>query len=342
MQQRKRNLYLAWVAYQRRAVSLGDHLDLDVRFYHYRWEEKSFLRKVISYVPKWVCTLRDLWTMRPACVYVQVAPTPLLYAAWLYQRFSGAAYVADCHNTMLYDGHWIRWPFAKTLLRRADAVLIHNHDLVPYAEALQLDYVVVRDPLPRPQLGAPPVQIAGMVLGQSPYVIVPGSFASDEPLEMLFAAARQTPEIRYAFTWFAEKLPEALRRSAPANVVFTGFLAEPDFNQLYARAQGAIVLTSREGTQPSGASEAIAFEVPLIVSDIQTTRRLYGDKVLLVRNETDAVARAVREAVARFEYHQQQIRQLKDQFEAEVALQLDQLQKRLPTHLHTLEPTTAV
>ncbi len=341
MKRPNHNLYLAWVAYQRRAASLGDHLGLDVRFYHYRWEEKSFLRKVISYFPKWRRTLRDLWAVRPACVYVQVAPTPLLYAAWLYQRFSGAAYVADCHNTMLYDGHWIRWPFAKTLLRRANAVLIHNHDLVPYAEALKLDYVVVRDPLPRPQLGSTPLQIAGMVLKESPYVIVPGSFASDEPLEMLFAAARQTPEVRYAFTWFAEKLPEAMRRMAPANVVFTGFLDEPDFNQLYAQAQGAIVLTSREGTQPSGASEAIAFEVPLIVSDIQTTRRLYGDKVLLVRNETDEVARAVREVVAHFEHHQQQIRQLKDQFEAEVGLQLDQLRKRLPAHVHLPEPMMA-
>ena len=117
------------------------------------------------------------------------------------------------------------------------------------------------------------------------------------------------------------------RAEAPDNIRFTGFLDEPYFNALYANANAAIVLTTREGTQPSGASEAIALGVPLVISDIDTTRRLYKDAPIFVKNESDSIAKGVRVGLA--EYHElaKRITDLKNTLKKDVEVQVSALKK---------------
>lgn len=329
MNKNNANVYVVWTVFQRRAQSLGAMLDMDVRYYHYAWEEKGKVFKAMAHLMKFAATLRDLLRLRPRVVMLQLAPTTLLYAAATYRLLTGASYVADCHNTMIYDDHWIRWPFARALLRRALVTIVHNTDVQREAERIGIPSTILRDPLPVMDVPEDVSQVADIDLDNTSYVIIPGSMAPDEPIGELFEAAASTPDMLFVMTWYAHKLPEAFRGKAPENIRFTGFLDEPEFNALYAKANVAIVLTTREGTQPSGASEAIALGVPLVVSDIATTRRLYGDAPVYVDNSASSIASGVKQAVEAHDEVAARVASLRDDLRNEAQRQVDELKTRI-------------
>lgn len=329
MSQSSKGLFIVWNPFQRRAQSLAAMFDLDLVYFHYAWERRSRVHKALSYVGKFTATLAAILRRRPRYVFVQLAPTPLLYAAALARALTGSRFAADCHNTMLYDAGWINWPLAKRLLRSADITLVHNTDVQRIAEGLQIPTRILRDPLPVMRVDSEITQVAGITLQTAPYVIIPCSMAEDEPVAELFRAAAQLPDLRFVVTWYADRLPPALRRQAPPNLHFTGFLPEPEFNALYAHARAAIVLSTREGTQPSGASEAIALGIPLVISSLQTTQRLYGEAVCFVENTADGIAAGVRRTVADRPKWQQRVGGLREALRRDAAQQVAAIQAQM-------------
>lgn len=285
-----KGLYIVWKVYQRRAESIGGKLDFVVKYIHYSWEEKSAFFKALSYIVKLCITLAHFIRYRPNVVILQLPPTLLLYLGWVYCRLSGATFIADCHNSMI-QSFWGKWPLVNRMLAAPTRVLVHNEQVLECARQIGINAVVVRDPLPVIFHVKGSVEKWGIEKGD--YVLVPWSFASDEPLEELAEAARLTPHIKYVSTWFVERLSTHLRNKMPDNILFTGFLEVDDFNCLFANAGAVLSLTTREGTQPSAASEAISFEVPLVLSDIDTTRKLYKDAPVFVKNTPASIAKGI-------------------------------------------------
>ena len=302
MSSSKRGLFVAWRIFQRRNISVANKFGLEPRFYYRTWEEKSRVHKASSYIFKSLNMLRDLIKFHPDVIFLQLPPVPVLYIVALFCRLTGCRYVADCHNVMIYS-KWLNWPFAKTLLNAADALLVHNEDVSIYARQLGLNTITLRDPLPDLKRTTDPDLLAKYGLKKDAYVIVPWSFASDEPILELFQAAKAMPETKYVMTWFAEKLPVELREILPANLILTGYLDDNAFNAIFSDAGVALVLTTREGTQPSSASEAISLEIPLIVSDLDTTRKLYKNTPVYIENTTQGILTGVAQA-----FHEQEQR----------------------------------
>lgn len=294
---KKRNFFIVWNPFQRRAQSLAAAFNLEARYFHFNWEERGRLFKIFSYLLKFYLTMRVLLRYRPKYVFIQLAPTPLLYGAALYRVLTGNCYIADCHNTMLYDAWWIKWPFAKRFLRSAHIVLVHNDDVRIHADRLGIQSLILRDPLPIMMVPNDVTTVAEIPVKETKYLIVPCGIAIDEPIKELFAAARLIPNVLFVITWFADRLPPDLRQQTPENMRFTGFLPEAEFNALYAYARAAVVLTTREGTQPSGAAEAISLGIPLVVSELRTTTRLYGEAPVFVQNDSESIAAGVRKAL---------------------------------------------
>jgi len=285
----RKNLFIVWNPFQRRSESLAKVFGLKMQYIHFRWEEKNKLFKAISYIPKFFLTMRALLVYKPKYIFIQLAPTPLLYTVALYCFFSGAEYISDCHNTMIYDDHWIKWPFAKKLLRRSYITLTHNDDVSKLADDLAISSLILRDPLPVMNVSDEIDTVSTINIKCTEYVIIPCGMAPDEPVSELFEVARSMPDLLFMMTWFKEGLSPDVRTEAPDNLHFTGFLDENAFNALYANANVALVLTTREGTQPSGAAEAIALGIPLVVSDISTTRRLYNEACVFVNNDPESI-----------------------------------------------------
>lgn len=293
----KSDLFIVWNPFQRRSETLSSIFSLKPLYFHYTWEERGKMWKALSYIPKFFSTLFAMSRYRPRIVFVQLAPTTLLYTAAFYRLFTGIKLVSDCHNTMIYDDHWIKWPLAKHLLRWSDITLVHNDDVKRMADALHVDTLVLRDPLPSMHVSSDIGSVGGIVLNSQVYVIIPCGIAPDEPVQEMFQAITRLPDVLFVMTWFKEKLPEELINKAPSNLMFTGFLPESEFNALFANARAALVLTRREGTQPSGAAEAISLGIPLVVSAVNTTKRLYADAAVFVDNEVDSIVEGVRRAL---------------------------------------------
>jgi hypothetical protein len=293
MPSHRQGVYITWHIFQRRTESLADQLQLEKIYCHYKWENKSKVHKIWSYFLKTVITLGKLVHFRPKLIFFQLPPTPVLYVISAYCWFTGSKCFADCHNSMICDSKWLNWPFAKALLAKADAMLVHNNDVQEFVRSEKMSAITLRDPLPSISKVYDPGVLEQYGLKQYNYVIVPWSFSPDEPIYELIQVAELMPQTKFVMTWFAEKVPLSIRESMPPNLLLTGYLNETEYNKVFAQAGAALVLTTREGTQPSGASEAITLEVPLIVSDIKTTKKLYKDMPIYVENTVEGIHRGV-------------------------------------------------
>ena len=82
-------LFVAWRPFLRRAETLANIFHLDPRYTHFAWKEHGNTLKALSYTPKFFLTLGVLFKHKPRHLFIQIAPTPLLYTATLNKLFSG-------------------------------------------------------------------------------------------------------------------------------------------------------------------------------------------------------------------------------------------------------------
>lgn len=318
-------LFIVWRVFQRRTESLAEKFNLDVKYYYFAWEEKSKSHKAISYIFKTILTVKDLLYLKPPLIFIQLPPTPVLYITYLFCRLTKSRLVADCHNAMIYS-KWLSWPFAKNLLRNTDTLIVHNKDVEDYAKRHQLNAITLHDPLPVMTNFTDHSLKTRYEFMKDYYVIAPWSFAPDEPINELIHAAESMPNTVFVMTWFTERLSEEIKNRLPSNIVLTGYLNDSDFTAIFAHAAAALVLTTREGTQPSGATEAITLGIPLILSDLKTTRRLYDDMPIYVDNTAEGIQYGVQQAFAE-----------QDERKAQVLAFKDTLSKQLDTEISAVK-----
>ncbi len=323
-----RNLFQIWKVYQRRAESIAYYFDTNIIYYHCPWEEKSKMFKAVSYIFKSLGTALDLIRNRPSLIFIQLPPTPALYIVGVYGFLTRTPYIADCHNAMFLEW-WIRWPFAKSFLRRAAAVLVHNEDVRMYTEKAGIRSMVIRDPLPQAWKAKNSGVLKKFGLTASNYVIVPWNLASDEPIEEFIEAVRQAPNTTFAMTWFTERLPENLRSNLPENLLFTGYLEVEEFNDLFVNSGAAISLTTQQGTQPSAAAEAIAFGVPIVLSDTETARLLYRDVPVFVKNDPRSITAGILEVFDKHRLYKDKVVRFKGTLQRELEEEMSLLKAKI-------------
>lgn len=328
MSDRKKTLFIVWKAYQRRVDSISDYLDLSIVYYHYHWEEKSKWLKALSYILKSIETVIDLIKYRPAFVFVQLPPTPVLYLVGIYCAIMRKPYVADCHNAMFLEW-WINWPLAKYLLRKASAVIVHNKNLIQYSNESGIQTITVRDPLPLAKQISKTGVLNRFNLKSREYMIVPWNLASDEPIEEFIEAVKLIPERKFAMTWFYERLPEYLKKNLPDNLIFTDYLEINEFNDLFANAGAAISLTDQQGTQPSAAAEAIAFDIPIVLSDTETARNLYKNAPVFVHNDRKSIANGILEVFNNHSSYELKVKNFKYLLRTELEKEVDTLKTKI-------------
>ena len=244
-------------------------------YIHFKWEEKTKVHKAFSYFFKTCKTFWLLLREKPDLFYIQGPPTFLVYVAYVYSLMTGAKYVVDAHNAMIYGSFWCKMPFVKYVLARSIVVIVHNKFVADMADKLGVPHTILMDRPPdinRMDFRTP--QILGKK-PKGPIVVVPCSYDRDEPMEEMRKATLMLPDVNFYITWFREKLSESYLRGFGENVKFTGYLPLEEFNSLLAHADAILVLTTQIGTQPSGASEALAFQKPLVISDLDIVRDLF-------------------------------------------------------------------
>ena len=327
---RKSPVFVAW-SFMRRAESMRPvfeyrHVVMDYQL------PRRWLRPA-EYVLKCLATVGLILRDRPSEIWVQLAPTPLLYAGALGSRLlGGRPLIADCHNSML-ELPWIEHPFAKRILASCAAIIVHNEQVRAQAVAIGLpaDRICVIEERPALQIGWG----GGSVdVGGAPTIVLPASFNADEPIGEVVDAARMLPDVSFVITGdFRRARGRHDLSDVPANVRLTGYLQKDAFDEVLRSADVLLGLTDRPDVQLSSAGEGIGAGCPMVLSDTPTLRDLYATGTVFIReNKAGAIATGVATALAERSRLRTELRKLADERMRRWSAQAESLQSLLASH----------
>jgi glycosyltransferase involved in cell wall biosynthesis len=180
-------------------------------------------------------------------------------------------------------------------------------------------------------LTAPSGQPAGSrrsTLAQA-QVMVPLSYANDEPVAEILEAAALLPDVSFVLTGAA---PEKLVANAPANVQFTGYLDNPSYDSLFTGSDVILALTTRDLTMQRAGYEGLQAGVPVVTSGFDTLRRYFGRAAVYTQPEARAIADAVRSALGDNEALRAAGRERLRELLTEQAMALEKLKSWVAVH----------
>jgi len=127
-------------------------------------------------------------------------------------------------------------------------------------------------------------------------IAMPSTFHDDEPVDIVFEAASQMPDVDFYITGNSKNIVPALLAKKPTNCHLTGFLSYDEYVGLLRGADVVLDLTTRHHTVLSGAFEAISLGKPLIVSDWEVLRDYFSLGTIHIPNTVEGVYNGIRQA----------------------------------------------
>jgi glycosyltransferase involved in cell wall biosynthesis len=204
--------------------------------------------------------------------------------------------VIDAHSDAFQRDRWTRPAWLNRLVqRRAAAVLVTDEHWAQELRTAGANGTVIPD-VPQP-MDVPPH--AARADGRFTILVV-NTWAGDEPLTEVLAAAMTVPDAEFQVTGFADERVAALG-PLPANVRFTGFLPADEYVMAMAGADAVMCLTTRDHTMQRGACEALSLARPIITSDWPLLRSYFERGTVHVDNTARGIADGVRQAMAAHE-----------------------------------------
>nr|MDP9463049.1 hypothetical protein [Actinomycetota bacterium] len=238
-----RPIFLVWATPDRgtRSAWLARELGIDdIRFV--RSGGRGIRRAPFDYPAQFIRTLRVLVRRRPRVVFVQSPPTYATWTVGLYSLVTRTTFVIDAHSDAFERARWTRpaW-LTRFVARRALVTIVTNEHWAARVRSWGGVALTI------------PTIPTDLVIGQPP-AIKPGTniavvntWAEDEPLEELLAAAEDLPEMSFLVTGRTDRVA-ALGREIPSNVTFTGFLSQAAYHGLLAASDAVACLTTRDHT----------------------------------------------------------------------------------------------
>jgi glycosyltransferase involved in cell wall biosynthesis len=286
--------------------------------YSFRFQTSIFRKKyfrLLDYIVKGVATLNQLCQYRADVVWCQLPPLPVLLVAFIYKWVINphVRIVADCHNAMIRP-LWLKIPFCRYLLAKADVNLVHNEDVLQKAIELDIEpnnILVLEDR---------PAQLETNNKGQStefksPWVLFPSSFSVDEPVEELVAAASFLQNVTFVLTGDPSRCHRLHDiKKFPENIVLTGFLPVEELDKLLCRADAVLGLTKYDGIQLSACNEAVGARSPIVLSNTETLKKLFYKGAVFVNSEKpEAIANGIVTAIENRERLASEVSELRNE-----------------------------
>ena len=258
----ERTLFLVWTPSNRgsRSRALAGQLDIGVHYVS-ATARRGMAAAVLKYPIQALMTVALLHRERPRVILVQSPPTlaPLLVA--VYAAITGARFVVDAHSDAMLSPQWTRpRSLYRLLARRALVTIVTNEHFADTIRARGGRALVLPDipaSFPEGSFG---------VDGDFNLAVV-NTFASDEPLDAVLAAADDLKDVTFYITGDTSHAPESVASNVPRNVKFTGFLPEDRYYGLLRSSHAVMCLTTRDHTMQRGACEALSLGKPIITSD---------------------------------------------------------------------------
>jgi glycosyltransferase involved in cell wall biosynthesis len=179
-------------------------------------------------------------------------------------------------------------PVHALLARRASAVLVTTEEFVDRVAGWGGHGLVVHEaPVVFPPREAP----------SRPEVLFVGVFASDEPVDVVVAAARLLPDVAFRITGDVGRAPAGFAADLPDNVSLVGYLRAEDYQRAVVTSSLVLTLTTEPSSIMRSGYEAVYAGVPLVLTDTPALRETFPFGFFCA-NTGPAVAAAVRQCLA--------------------------------------------
>jgi glycosyltransferase involved in cell wall biosynthesis len=311
-------MFIAWSPHSRRSEIFAQELGAELHCVHYL-KFQAPLYAPPKYILQAIRTLWILFTKRPSVVFVQNPPFICGLVVAVYCRITGAQFIFD-HHSAAFASVW-NWalPIQKRLARQATVNIVTNQHWADIIASWRARALIMGDPFVElPEGEAFPVE-PGFTIAFIQ------TFAPDEPLEAVLAAASQATDVHLYITGDSSRKPDSFFANQPSNVTFTGFLPDPRYIGLLRAVDAIMVLTTRDHTLQLGGCEAVSVGKPLLVSDWPFLQQFFYKGAVYVSNSPGGILQGIRQAQQQHTELQQAILALRQDNQQEWRTKLAQL-----------------
>lgn len=319
----KRAAFIDWERYNRRSELLAQNLGATMHFIH--WGKRgNIVQAPLRYLVQGWQTLRVLQRERAEVVFVQNPPIFSAMVAFLYCWWNGAQYVIDSHTGAFLSRRW-RWSLGlhQMLSKRAMMTIVHNESQEKIVERWGCPYCVLGVWL----YDAPSRQHVPRN-GHFKVAFI-SSFATDEPIDIVFEAAAGLPAVDFYVTGDSKRMASSLLTNKPSNCHLTGYLPYDQYVHLLQEVDFLMALTTRDHTVLSGACEAVSLGKPMIISDWPILREYFPLGTVHVSNSVEGIKEGVCRAQREQSGLQQDILRLRERLQAQWTQKLSGLSSLL-------------
>jgi glycosyltransferase involved in cell wall biosynthesis len=283
---------VAWDNYQGRTEAIASALGGRAWYLRGRPRAKALLpvRYVFDSIRMW----RLLRRHRPAVLMVITPPVVAPLVAWFWCLTHRCRLVVDCHTGAFHSWKW-RWSgrLLRSVCRQAAATLVHTLEDEELVQAWGARALLLPDDLPAAREASPLPRPPGL------RAVVAGSLDGNEPVAAVIQAARLVPDVEFRLTGDERRVPISVRKGAPDNAIFTGWLDYTKFLGELLAANVVAVFSTDPHIMNRAAFEAVGLERPLVLSDLPGLRSRFGPAALFAPNDPRAMADAVLQALGR-------------------------------------------
>ena len=314
---REQVIWITW-EHQRRSVTLSDKLG--VPLYEFTSSRPRFIKHPLF-------VLKTLWLLflkRPITLIVQNPSAFLTILVIILKPLFRYFLIVDAHNAGIYPFEPAHQKYANIfpfMHRYTDLTILTNEILADIVYKGGGRAIILPDLLP----GFDNIHKCHRNDGTFVVTFI-CSYAADEPyLEVFKAAALLPADIKIYITGNNQKLTNAELALAGPGVEFTGFLDEEEYVSQLCNSDCIMVLTTFPDCLVCGAYEAVALEVPLILSDTPVLRAWFTRGVTYSGNKGEELANAIVKTREKHEYFLKEISELKKEIKVKWQLAFSKL-----------------
>lgn len=295
---------VAWSPHCQRTSQFAKRLGASFYQIHYLKSKRPLLAPV-KYVLQCLKTWMVLSRERPSLVYVAVSPIIAALSIYIYCFFSGAKFIMDVHGNSMNSWKW-KWsiPLHRFLAKRALVNIVDQKIRTQLFTSWGAKTMVLADP----PLNISPNNLQLLLPGPlSHSITVVNTFNDDEPLAPILDAARQLPDISFYILGDTALANKSLFRTAPPNVVFTGYLLGDEYWQRLNSSSAVMVLTTQPYSLLAGAQEGMALGKPLILSNQPALVDYFSKGVVFIEHNPESIIAGVQRAILQAPFLSQDI-----------------------------------
>ncbi|MCD4812023.1 hypothetical protein K8R14_05540 [bacterium] len=286
---KKKILFIKWFPYDKRNEAIASSIGAKCFFVHslkYRNKWNALLRYAFQFIKTLLILLKE----KPKTIFVT---NPPIFATATIAIFCGtykADYIIDSH-TGAFEPKWDFVKFLhKYLSRKAKISIITNNIYEKIYQNWGAKTFILSDlvvDIPKSDLKRK------ISMSEKFNIIVISSFAPDEPIEEILAAANQLSNVTFYVTGNFMQCKKELRDKKPKNVFFTGFLPDQEYFDLLHDCHSIMVLVDKDNTMQQGAYESLSVKKPMILSNWRVLREIYNKGTVFVENNEDSIKKGI-------------------------------------------------